>query len=107
MILFDDRLRVALVTTHLAIADVPAAITRERVLESIRTFDRVLRKDFAVTRPKIAVLALNPHCGDGGLLGREEKEVIAPALADAAEEGFLAFGPFAADGFFAGGKKQI
>ena len=50
--------------------------------------------DFAVTRPKIAVLALNPHCGDGGLLGREEKEVIAPALADAAEEGFLAFGPF-------------
>ena len=102
MILFDDRLRVALVTTHLAIADVPAAITRERVLESIRTFDRVLRKDFAVTRPKIAVLALNPHCGDGGLLGREEKEGIAPALADAAEEGFLAFGPFAADGFFAG-----
>ena len=102
MILFDDRLRVALVTTHLAIADVPAAITKERVLDSIRTFDKVLRKDFAVTRPKIAVLALNPHCGDGGLLGSEEKEVIAPALAEAAEEGLLAFGPFAADGFFAG-----
>lgn len=102
MILFDDRLRVALVTTHLAIADVPAAITKERVLDSVRTFDKVLRKDFAVTRPKIAVLALNPHCGDGGLLGNEEKEVIAPALADAAEEGLLAFGPFAADGFFAG-----
>lgn len=102
MILFDDRLRVALVTTHLAIADVPAAITKERVLDSIRTFDKVLRKDFAVTRPKIAVLALNPHCGDGGLLGSEEKEVIAPALAEAAEEGLLAFGPYAADGFFAG-----
>lgn len=101
MILFDDDLRVALVTTHLPLAKIPEMITRDRVLESLRTFNAVLRQDFGKGRPAIAVLGLNPHCGDGGLLGGEEESAIIPAIEEAGGEGILAFGPFAADGFFA------
>lgn len=103
MILFDDHVRVALVTTHLPLKDVPAAITREGVKDAVLRFARTLREDFSVERPKIAVLSLNPHCGDGGLLGNEEKEIIGPAIDDCISEGILAFGPYAADGFFGSG----
>lgn len=103
MILFDDILRVALVTTHLPISQLSGAITREGVAESIKGFSSTLTKDFSVTRPKIAVLSLNPHTGDGGLLGSEEIEVIAPAISDCIGEGVLAFGPYPADGFFGSG----
>ncbi len=103
MILFDDNLRMALVTTHLPISKVPEAVTEERVLEGLRTFNDVLRRDFRVERPKIAVLSLNPHCGDNGLLGNEEIERIIPAINAAKEEYILAFGPYSADGFFATG----
>lgn len=103
MVLFNDYLRMALVTTHLPIKDVPAAITRKNVLEKIRTFESVLKSDFTCERPKIAVFSLNPHCGDSGLLGTEEKDEIIPAIEDAKKEGILAFGPYSADGFFATG----
>lgn len=101
MILFDDFIRVALVTTHLALTDIPPAITVEKVRDSIVRLDKVLRQDFCYERPKIAVLSLNPHCGDNGLLGSEEQSVILPAIQEAKQKGILAFGPFAADGFFA------
>jgi 4-hydroxythreonine-4-phosphate dehydrogenase len=104
MILFHENLRVALVTTHLPLAKISEAITKERVLTSIRDFSQVLRQDFGIRRPKIAVLSLNPHCGDGGLLGDDEKEKIAPAIEEAGNDGIMAFGPFAADGFFADAK---
>lgn len=103
MILFNDIIRVALVTTHLPMSKIAAAITQEAVLEKIKLFDRSLRYDFAIGRPRIAVLALNPHSGDGGLLGNEEKEIIAPAIAQAVEERIVCFGPYAADGFFGNG----
>ena len=103
MILFDDILRVALVTTHLPIAKVPAAISRQNVADTVKRLDATLRRDFGIERPRIAVLALNPHAGDNGLLGDEEKERIAPAIEDASEAGVLAFGPFPADGFFGSG----
>lgn len=103
MILFDDHIRVALVTTHLPLKDVPAAITRDAVKEAVERFGRTLREDFAIERPKIAVLSLNPHCGDGGLLGSEEQETISPAIEDCISAGVLAFGPYAADGFFGSG----
>lgn len=103
MILFDDNVRVALVTTHLPLAEVPAAITRDKVADAVRRFSATLRQDFGIPRPKIAVLSLNPHCGDGGLLGNEEKEQIAPAIEECNESGVLAFGPYAADGFFGSG----
>lgn len=103
MILFDDHLRVALVTTHLSLGDVPAAITREAVETAIRGLDRTLKSDFTCERPKIAVLSLNPHNGDNGLLGKEEQDVIIPAIDSMLEDGILAFGPYPADGFFATG----
>jgi len=103
MILCSDRLRVALVTAHMPLAKVAQAVTREAVLEKIRVFSRSLVEDFEVSSPRIAVLALNPHAGDNGLLGSEEAEVISPAIADAQEEGILVFGPYAADGLFGSG----
>lgn len=103
MVLFDDYLRVALVTTHLPIAEVASHITRESVGTAIRAFDATLRRDFACDRPLIAVLGLNPHCGDNGLIGHEEQDAIIPAIEDAKDQGILAFGPFPADGFFAAG----
>lgn len=103
MILFADSLRVALVTTHLPIANLAESITREGVAQAIRDFSDTLTRDFSVTRPKIAVLSLNPHSGDGGLLGSDENDKIKPAIEDCIESGILAFGPYAADGFFGNG----
>ena len=103
MILFDDEIRVALVTTHKAIRDVPAAITKDAVVKTIKNMDAALRQDFRMDKPRIAVLSLNPHNGDNGLLGSEEIDEIEPAIAECVSEGILAFGPFAADGFFGTG----
>ncbi len=103
MIMCSERLRVGLVTKHLPIAEIARHITREKIVNDLRTFKRSLIEDFGIVAPKIAVLALNPHAGDGGLLGSEEQEVIAPAICEAFDEGILAFGPFAADGLFANG----
>lgn len=101
MVLFNDYLRMALVTTHLPISKISEAITSDRVLSQLRSFEKILKSDFRIERPKIAVFSLNPHCGDSGLLGNEEMEQINPALAKALEEGILVFGPYSADGFFA------
>lgn len=105
MVLCDDTMRVALVSTHLAIADVAKAVTKTRITDCITRLERTLRTDFSKERPKIAVLSLNPHNGDNGLLGSEEKEIISPAIEEVREKGMLAFGPFPADGFFAAGKQ--
>lgn len=104
MVLFDEYVRVALVTIHCPISQVAQSVKREAVYDAIKAFDATLRKDFAVDRPMIAVLGLNPHCGDRGMIGTEEYTEINPAIDDAVEEGILAFGPFAADGFFGSGK---
>ncbi|THG45969.1 4-hydroxythreonine-4-phosphate dehydrogenase PdxA [Muribaculum caecicola] len=93
-------LRVALVTTHLPLSKISQSITRENIVEKLTIFNRSLKADFGINAPRIAVLALNPHAGDGGLLGTEETEIIAPAIADACQQQILAFGPYAADGFF-------
>ena len=103
MILFNENIRVALVTTHLPIAKVPEAITTENIVEKLALFNKSLTTDFAVVKPRIAVLALNPHAGEEGLLGKEEKEIIAPAIEKARQMKIHAFGPYAADGFFGNG----
>lgn len=103
MILFDDNIRVALVSTHLPVAKLADSVTRESVDAAIMSLCDSLKRDFGFERPRIAVLSLNPHAGDGGLLGNEEKDIIAPAIAEAREKGMLAFGPYAADGFFGSG----
>lgn len=100
MILFNDRVKVALVTTHLPISEVPGAITKETVLEKLELFSDSLKRDFGIVYPRIAVLGLNPHSGDGGLLGKEEQEVIIPAIEEANDRRISCFGPYAADGFF-------
>lgn len=103
MILCSENLRVALVTAHTPLAKVPEAITTEAVLERLRQFDRSLRRDFGINKPRIAVLSVNPHAGENGLLGSEESTAIAPALAEARNEKILAFGPYPSDGFFGSG----
>ena len=104
MILFSENLRVALATTHLPIAKVPAALSVDGIAEKLEAFSHSLHRDFAVDHPRIAVLALNPHAGEDGLLGTEERDIIAPAIAQVRDKGVLAFGPYAADGFFGSGQ---
>ena len=103
MIMVNDVMRVGLVTVHTPLAEVASSITKEAIVDKLKLFKESLVKDFVVREPKIAVLALNPHSGDCGLLGNEEIDIIQPAIKEATEQGILAFGPFAADGFFGSG----
>ena len=103
MILCSDVLRVGLVTKHIPVAEISRNITKEKIVRDLETMRRTLIADFGIVEPRIAVMALNPHAGDGGLLGTEETEIIKPAIVEAYGKGILAFGPFAADGLFAGG----
>lgn len=103
MILFENSLRVALLTTHLPVKDIAAAVTKERIKEKATIFFNSLKRDFRVANPRIAVLGLNPHAGDDGLLGTEEKDIIAPAIEELSAEGVNVFGPYPADGFFGNG----
>lgn len=103
MIMCAEGLRVALVTIHDALRDVAAKVTREAVTDALLAFNRSLVSDFSVHSPRIAVLSLNPHAGDGGVIGAEETDVVAPAIAEAVNKKVLAFGPYGADGFFASG----
>lgn len=100
MILAKDSLRVALVTGHIPLADVPKSVTKEKIVDAAIRFEKSLKRDFRIGKPRIAVLSINPHAGENGLLGNEEKEVIIPALQELQEKKILCFGPFAADGFF-------
>lgn len=102
--LCSENLRVALVCNHVSIADIPAQITEERILAKLTLLNQSLKRDFALEKPRIAVLALNPHAGDAGLLGKEEQEIILPAIKKANEQGIWAFGPYASDGFFGAGR---
>lgn len=103
MVLFNRDIRVALVTTHLPISKIAENITAERIVEKLKIFSDSLRSDFAIVHPRIAVLALNPHAGENGLLGSEEQDVIIPAITAAKEQGVECYGPYAADGFFGSG----
>jgi len=103
MILCADKLRVALLTTHTPLAKVPATVTKEAIVDRLDQFDNALRRDFGIQSPRIAVLSLNPHAGEDGLLGSEEKDIIIPAIAEARARRILAFGPYASDGFFGSG----
>lgn len=101
MILCSEDLRVALVTTHLPLAQLSQAITTQGIRERLREFNASLQRDFGIERPRIAVLSLNPHAGENGLLGTEEQTVIRPAIDQAYDEDRITcFGPYAADGFF-------
>lgn len=100
MLMVNRELRIGILTGHIPLSQVSGQITTDLILKKIRVMNHSLLADFKIGKPKIAVLGLNPHAGDEGLIGNEEQEVIAPAIQQARDEGLLAFGPFAADGFF-------
>ena len=104
MMMISDRMRVALVCNHTPIAKVAESITEERILAKLAVLNETLKMDFTCRKPRIAVLALNPHAGDNGLIGEEETNIIRPAIAAAQEKGIWAFGPYSADGFFGAGQ---
>lgn len=103
MFMVSKTLRVGLITEHIPVKDIAGAITKEKLEAKLKVMDQSLRKDFGIVKPKIAVLGLNPHAGDNGLLGDEEDQVIRPVIADQKNKGRLVYGPFPADGFFAAG----
>ncbi|SHM79863.1 4-hydroxythreonine-4-phosphate dehydrogenase PdxA [Flavobacterium xinjiangense] len=100
MLMVQDNLRVGLLTDHIPLSEVASKLTEELIIKKIETVRQSLIQDFSINKPKIAVLGLNPHCGDGGVIGKEDDLVIKPALKKLFEKGTLVFGPFAADGFF-------
>lgn len=103
MMLVSDEIRIAVVTGHVPINKVSERITEELVLKKLAILNESLKKDFTIIRPRIAVLGLNPHAGDGGVIGDEEHQIIEPALRKAEEMGIMCFGPYPADGFFGAG----
>ena len=104
MLLISEGLRVGVVTGHVPLKDVPQKITKELVVSKLKTLHKALVMDFAATSPRIAVLGLNPHAGDNGVIGNEENDVIIPAIKAVSEYGITALGPYPADGFFGSGQ---
>lgn len=100
MILMTDELKIGLITGHIPLSKVAETITPELIKKKVNLMHNALVKDFGVAKPKIAVLSLNPHCGDKGVMGKEDDELIAPTLKEIQDSGKLVFGPYAADGFF-------
>ena len=101
MFLVSEELKIGVVTGHIPVAEIPQKITAEKILSKLALMNTCLKKDFWIQKPKIAVLGLNPHAGDNGLIGNEEIETIIPAIEQANAQGIFAFGPYSADGFFA------
>lgn len=103
MILMKGDFRVALVTGHIPVSRIATTLTKELIEEKLTIFNRSLKQDFGISAPRIAVFSLNPHAGDGGLLGTEEDEIIVPAMKEVAAKGLLCYGPYPADGFMGSG----
>jgi 4-hydroxythreonine-4-phosphate dehydrogenase len=106
MLMTASNLRVALVTEHVPVKDIAVNITKENILSKLGILNRSLERDFGIEKPRIAVLGLNPHGGDEGLIGNEEQTMIKPAIREAKDKGILAFGTYSADAFFARGQYQ-
>lgn len=106
MFMVADNMRVGLVTEHVPISEVAQHITKENILMKLKIMQQSLIKDFGIDKPKIAVLGLNPHAGDEGLVGSEEENIIKPTIVESKKQGILAFGPYSADAFFARGQYE-
>lgn len=100
MILANESLRIAVATGHVPVSKISSCLTQENILKKIKQFNKSLVEDFGIFKPRIAVLGLNPHAGDKGVIGKEEEEIIFPAVKQALDEGIICFGPLPADGFF-------
>jgi 4-hydroxythreonine-4-phosphate dehydrogenase len=106
MLMVAENMRVALVTEHVAVKDISTFITKENIISKLQILNNALKKDFGIDKPKIAVLGLNPHAGDEGLVGTEEEEIIKPAIKEAKYKDIFCFGPYSADAFFARGQYE-
>ncbi|MDR2839886.1 MAG: 4-hydroxythreonine-4-phosphate dehydrogenase PdxA [Paludibacter sp.] len=104
MLLINDMMRVAVVTAHVPVENVSKLLTKDLIVKKIEVFNQSLKRDFMIVSPRIAVLSLNPHAGDQGVIGHEEQNVIIPAINQAIEQGIVCAGPYSADGFFGAGK---
>ena len=104
MLMVSETLKVGVVTGHIPLSRVSESISKEKILTDIRLLHRTFLEDFSIRKPRIAVLGLNPHAGDGGIIGNEENNIIVPAVKQANDEGIIALGPYPADGFFGSGE---
>ena len=101
MMMISDNMKIAFVTSHVPLSEVPKLLTKEKIIEKLKSINTTLVQDFGVRKPKIAVIGLNPHAGENGMLGNEEEEIIIPAIRKSKEvNSILAFGPYPADSFF-------
>ena len=106
MFMIAENMRVALVTEHVPVKEVAKFITREAIISKLQIINNSLKRDFNINKPRIAVLGLNPHAGDEGLIGKEEEEIIKPAIKEAKQRDIFCFGPYPADAFFARGQHE-
>jgi len=106
MFMIAENMRVALLTEHVAVKDIAQQVSRERIISKLQVINNSLKRDFNINKPRIAVLGLNPHAGDDGLIGKEEEEIIRPAIKEAKQRDIFCFGPFPADAFFARGQYE-
>jgi 4-hydroxythreonine-4-phosphate dehydrogenase len=106
MFMVAENMRIALLTEHVPLKDVAQYITKENIVRKLQLMKESLKKDFGINKPRIAILGLNPHAGDDGLLGKEEEETIKPAIKEAKHKDILCFGPYSADAFFARGQHE-
>jgi 4-hydroxythreonine-4-phosphate dehydrogenase len=100
MMMVNESLRISSVTGHVPLKNVAGEITSEKIIAKLSILNQSLKRDFGIRKPRIAVLSLNPHAGDGGLIGKEEEEIIQPAIKKSFDEGMLVYGPYSGDGFF-------
>jgi 4-hydroxythreonine-4-phosphate dehydrogenase len=101
-----ENMRVAVVTEHVPVSEIASLVTKENIMSKLKVLHGSLQRDFGVDKPKIAVLGLNPHAGDEGLIGTEEEKIIKPVVREAKQQNMLVFGPYSADAFFARGSYQ-
>ena len=106
MFMIAENMRIALVTEHVAVKDIAQYITREAIISKLQIINNSLKRDFNINKPRIAVLGLNPHAGDEGLVGKEEETIIKPAIKEAKQRDIFCFGPYPADAFFARGQYE-
>ncbi len=106
MFMVAENIKVALLTEHVAVKDIAQYVTKDNITSKLQIVNNSLKKDFGITKPKIAVLGLNPHAGDEGLIGKEDEEVIKPAIKEAKQKDIFCFGPYPADAFFARGQYE-
>lgn len=104
MVLMNDVMKIGIVAGHIPVSQISSYITKDRILQKLQVLHDTMISDFSIRKPRIAVLSLNPHAGDNGLLGNEEEKIIIPAIKEARDKGIMALGPYAADGFFGAGE---